>query len=264
VVEVRGNGLALEHCPEDRRLVARVRRRAQVILYSLLTGYRHTGERVHPFFGGNNYINHLRVYQFISQFVDNKEVLDVGCGVGYGTALLSRTASSAVGIDISLEAIREAYRFHSECKFFQMNAEELEFADERFDVVVSTENFEHLPHQSKHLAELARVTRKTGMCFIATPNPELSVGSSNPFHVKENTISELKDLLSSHFRQVEIVEPTMLPTNPEGRAARDERFAKGMHGKLVNPSLEIFGKSVNQTFLSNTHSFNCFVRDPIV
>jgi 2-polyprenyl-3-methyl-5-hydroxy-6-metoxy-1,4-benzoquinol methylase len=245
-------------------VVARLRRRGQAILYYLLTGYRHTGERVHPFFGGNNYINHLRVYQFVRQFIANDEVLDVGCGVGYGTALLGRSAKGAVGIDLSLAAIREAYRYHSECQFFRMNAEELEFANESFDVIVSTENFEHLHNQPKHLAELARVIRKQGFCFIATPNPELSVGSSNPFHVKENTFSELRDLLSTHFSQVEIIEPTNLPTSSEGRAAREERFARGVHGTLVHPNFEIFGKTIDQTYLSNTHSFNCFVREPIL
>ena len=69
--------------------------------------------------------------------------------------------------------------------------------------------------------------------------------------------------LSQGFREVEIVEPTRVPTNPAGRAAHDERFACGEHGKLVTPELEIFGRRVDQTFLSNTHSFHCFARGPI-
>ncbi|MGH9485820.1 MAG: class I SAM-dependent methyltransferase, partial [Terriglobales bacterium] len=132
-----------------------------------------------------------------------------------------------------------------------------------FDIIVSTENFEHLPHQAKHVRELARVVRKDGFCFVATPNPELFIGQNNPFHTKENTYAELRDLLSESFREVEIIEPSRIPANPAGRAAREERFARGEHGKLVTGDLEIFGRRVNQTFLSNTHSFHCFARAPI-
>lgn len=128
---------------------------------------------------------------------------------------------------------------------------------------VSTENFEHLPNQARHVRELARVVRPDGFCFVATPNPELFIGQNNPYHTKEDTYAELNGLLSQSFREVEIVEPTRVPTNPAGRATHEERFARGEHGTLVTPDLQIFGQKVDQTFLSNTHSFHCFVRGPI-
>jgi hypothetical protein len=91
----------------------------------------------------------------------------------------------------------------------------------------------------------------------------LFVGLNNPFHTKENTYSELRDLLLQSFRIVLIIEPTRIPINPVGRAARDERFARGEHGTVVTPNLEVFGRIVDQTFLSNTHSFHCFCQEPI-
>jgi 2-polyprenyl-3-methyl-5-hydroxy-6-metoxy-1,4-benzoquinol methylase len=257
------DGVAHKHIPETRSVLERARRKGQKLLYYLIAGYRVTGERVHPLFADDNFVNHLRVYQYVRQFVANREVLDVGCGVGYGASLLSRFANRVVGIDISLAAIKEAYRFYPECEFFQMDAEDLKFPNESFDVVISTENFEHLANQAKHVAEIARVIRKDGFAFIATPNPELSVGSNNPFHIKENTFSELRELLSSRFRQVEIVEPFHLPQHQDGRAAQEERFSKGERGKVGGPGLEIFGKQVDTRFLSNSHSFHCFVREPI-
>lgn len=253
-----------EHMPNDRSFSGRMRRSAARFFYSLRTGYRFSGERVHPADVSNNFINHLRVYQYVSQFVANKNVLDVGCGVGYGTSFLSRTARYCVGIDFSPIAIREAYRLNPEGIYRLMNAEELTFPNGSFDVVISTENFEHLPHQEKHLIELARVIRKDGFCFIATPNPELTVGEHNKWHVKENTYDELLELLSARFREIEIIEPKLLPTFPSGIAAREKRFAKGAHGAIVNPDLKVFGQKVDQTYLSNSHSFHCFVRDAIL
>jgi 2-polyprenyl-3-methyl-5-hydroxy-6-metoxy-1,4-benzoquinol methylase len=255
--------IPFEHFPGDHSITRRARVKGQKVLYYLLTGYWNTGERLHPFFVTNNYVNHLRVYQYISQFTAGRQVLDVGCGVGYGTALLARNASRAVGIDISQNAVNEAFRLYPAGEFLKMDAENMTFADGSFDVIVSTENFEHLPDQAKHVRELARVVRADGLCFVATPNPELFIGQNNPFHTKENTYSELRDLLSQSFREVEIVEPTRVPANPTGRAAHEERFARGERGTLVTPDLEIFGRKVDQTFLSNTHSFHCFARGPI-
>ncbi|MGH9586875.1 MAG: class I SAM-dependent methyltransferase [Acidobacteriaceae bacterium] len=255
--------IAFEHFPGDQSFARRSRVKAQKVLYYLVTGYWNTGERLHPLFVTNNYVNHLRVYQYISQFTAGKQVLDVGCGVGYGTALLGRTAARCVGIDISQTAVNEAFRLYPFGEFLKMDAENMTFPAESFDVIVSTENFEHLPDQAKHVRELARVVRKDGFCFVATPNPELFVGQNNPFHTKENTYAELRDLLSKCFREVEIVEPTRVPANAAGRAAREERFARGEHGTLVTPDMEIFGRKVDQTFLSNTHSFHCFARGAI-
>jgi 2-polyprenyl-3-methyl-5-hydroxy-6-metoxy-1,4-benzoquinol methylase len=255
--------IAFEHFPGDQSIARRARIKAQKVLYYFLTGYWNTGERLHPFFVTNNYVNHLRVYQYISQFTAGRQVLDVGCGVGYGTALLARNAARAVGIDISQKAVNEAFRLYPAGEFLQMDAEAMSFPDRSFDLIVSTENFEHLPDQARHVRELARLVRPDGFCFVATPNPELFVGQNNPFHTKENTYAELRDLFSLGFREVEIIEPTRIPVNPAGRAAREERFARGEHGTLVTPDLKIFGKKVDQTFLSNTHSFHCFARGPV-
>ncbi len=253
---------AAAYIPGSDSIPQRIRIKAQKVLYYLATGYWNTGERLHPFFVTNNYINHLRVYQYVAQFTRNKQVLDVGCGVGYGTALLSRTAARAVGIDLSQKTVNEAFRLYPAAEFLRMDAEAMTFPPRSFDVIVSTENLEHLPHQAKHVQELARVVREDGMCFIATPNPELFVGLNNPYHTKENTYAELKTLLLEGFREVDIIEPTRVPSNPVGLAARQARFARGEHGTVVTPNLQVFGHTVDQTFLSNSHSFHCFARGP--
>ena len=77
-------------------------RRASRFLYFLRTGYKVDGERVIPDFPDENFRNHLMVYQFAAQFTAGKDVLDVGCGTGYGTALLAKEARSAVGVPTSL------------------------------------------------------------------------------------------------------------------------------------------------------------------
>ncbi|MCA3287519.1 MAG: hypothetical protein ING09_13295 [Roseomonas sp.] len=67
--------------------IRKLARRLSRALYACRHGYQHTGERVNPDFADENFRNHLRFYQFASQFVRGKEVLDCGCGTGYGSAM---------------------------------------------------------------------------------------------------------------------------------------------------------------------------------
>lgn len=229
------------------RLGHLARRLAQNSAYFATTGYWHHSERVNPDFEDANFINHRKVYQFISQCVTGKIVLDVGCGTGYGTAILAEQAKHAIGIDYSSSAIRFAKRRYGKPDFFMMNAQDLRFPDASFDFVFSSENFEHLPNQATHLNELRRVLRKGGICFIATPNPEAFIGQkTSPWHTKENTYDELADLLRQVFSEFVILENSLT--------------AKRNRGLIASDPLVIFDQQLDTTYLSNTHSFFCFAR----
>jgi glycosyltransferase involved in cell wall biosynthesis/predicted RNA methylase len=49
-------------------------------------------------------------YVWASEFCKEKRVLDLGCGAGFGTMILSSTASKCTGLDINREAIKYALR----------------------------------------------------------------------------------------------------------------------------------------------------------
>ena len=153
------------------------------------------------------------------------------------------------GIDISRAAIRFAEKRFKKPIFRVMDAHVLEFPDASFDLVVSTENFEHLRDQRSHLRELRRVLAPGGLCFIAAPNPEMFQGVYNPYHEKENTFAELSQLLKGAFSEFIILE-NMLPHKQDRP-----------HG--VPPDIDplvIFGLEIDKTWLSNTHSFFMFCR----
>src|ERR1700722_5875027 len=68
-----------------------------------------TGERVIPGEVDADLLNeHLARYAFAARLSRRKRVLDAGCGAGYGSAELARTAASVLGIDCSAEAIAYA------------------------------------------------------------------------------------------------------------------------------------------------------------
>jgi ubiquinone/menaquinone biosynthesis C-methylase UbiE len=79
--------------------------------------------------------------------------------------------------------------------------------DREFDVVVSFETIEHLPEvdQDKFVSELARVISDDGLVFVSTPNLVIS-WNKNPYHIKELSLSEFKEVLKKYFPFVVILE----------------------------------------------------------
>ena len=230
-------------------------RKLKKLFYFAKTGYLPTTERVVPDFPDENFQNHLKVYKFARQFAIGKDVLDSGCGTGYGTANLAEVAKSIVGVDISKDALRWAKKRYPTINYREMDVHHLDFPDNSFDFVISTENFEHLSNQSRHTAELARVVRPTGLVIVGSPNPEMTIGEHNRFHAKENSYEELMELFSAEFDSVRIIENLLDPPTEEGRTRREERWARGQKGGSLSPEID-------PTWLHNTHSFSCFLENP--
>lgn len=155
------------------------------------------------------YDEHLVRYHLASQLVDNKIVLDLACGSGYGSKLLAKAgAKEVIGVDIDKQAVAQAKIDHQlvNLRFVVDSAEELaQLADNSVELVTSFETIEHLKNYQAYLKALARVLTADGLALISTPNREV-FGQKNPFHVKEFTRQELQTALEQHFEYVEILE----------------------------------------------------------
>ena len=226
-------------------------------------GYKHSGERVVPDFEDENFRNHFRVYQLAAQFVRDKDVMDCGCGTGYGSAYLAeQSARSVTGIDFSAEAVAycKAHYHDPRLRYLRMDAQKLKFPDASFDFVFSSENFEHLPDGRANVSEIRRVLRPGGLCLIATPNREwFSAGEkpSNPFHIKEYYYEEFRDVLAEFFREVHIFENTLESPSELGRKMKADRVRRGAVGldPKSGPKVTYAGRDVDLELLHNTHSF---------
>jgi 2-polyprenyl-3-methyl-5-hydroxy-6-metoxy-1,4-benzoquinol methylase len=102
-------------------------------------------------------------------------VLEVACGRGGFSSELARAGACVTGCDFSFAAIRVAeaklgVNHRPPVKFIQGDAQNLPFANDSFDVVISCETIEHLPDASKALREMRRVSRPGGRLFLTTPN----------------------------------------------------------------------------------------------
>ncbi len=143
-------------------------------------------------------------------FCEGKEVLDVGCGDGYGSSLLARKAVKVIGIDNCRAAIKHACeRYQAPNLFFQSaDAYQLPFESHSFDVVCSFQVIEHLKYPEKHLQEIERVLNKGGVLLLSTPNRVQFGGEFHlkiPFHYREFIPTELEDLLKGYFAQVSLL-----------------------------------------------------------
>jgi len=147
-------------------------------------------------------------YQYVSQFVSNKSILDVGCGGGYGTEFLSRfTSKKVVGFDVNQCAIRAAKTFFSSEAHLQFTHE---MPQERFDIVTSFQVIEHidsaeLPH---YFRDICSHLQPDGQVFIATPNKNITSHRLKlpimPFHKIEYTPEMLEELLKQYFSHVTV------------------------------------------------------------
>jgi len=232
--------------------------------YTLRTGYWHSGERSCPDFPDEIFVSHSKVYSFASQFCAGKRILDVGCGTGYGTSFLSESADSAIGVDISRQALRYARKHYgnSKTEFLRMRSECLFLGDRRFDFVVSVENFEHLRDHRAGLRNMSRVLVDSGLLLLTTPNPEMFFGTSNPYHTHEFAYDELLQIIQEYFSECLICENLLTPTTEEGRRLREARHQRGAAGVDLTRHPWLWGNRVDTTYLCNTHSFICFARHP--
>lgn len=177
------------------------------------------------------YQRHIARYLFARRQIpdiEQKDVLDLACGFGYGSNMLASKAKSVTGGDISAIPINLAQlkytsgiarKARDNLTFAVMDAQNLSFPANSYDAVVSFETLEHVPEPEKMVSEASRVLKPGEPFIISTPNGELARHKDgkplNPFHVKEYTREEFLGMLKPHFDEIElfgqgILEPDVL------------------------------------------------------
>tara|TARA_R110001583_G_scaffold10069_3_gene46994 strand:- start:923 stop:1528 length:606 start_codon:yes stop_codon:yes gene_type:complete len=97
----------------------------------------------------------------------NKKILDVGCSHGFAVDQLIKLRYNAYGIDIADKAIEYCInRGLVNCKY--SNANNIDFEDDMFDIILSTDTLEHIPTEDidKVINEFNRITKKEAFLFI--------------------------------------------------------------------------------------------------
>ncbi|MGE0217144.1 class I SAM-dependent methyltransferase [Mycolicibacterium sp.] len=162
-----------------------------------------TGERTVPGLTEENYWfrRHEVVYRRLADRCAGRDVLEAGCGEGYGADLIADVARQVIGLDYDESAVAHVRARYPRVDMRHGNLAELPLPDGSVDVVVNFQVIEHLWDQGQFVAECLRVLRPGGLLLMSTPNRiTFSPGRDtpvNPFHTRELNAAELTELLES-------------------------------------------------------------------
>ena len=145
--------------------------------------------------------------------LDNKTVLDWGCGTGFNCEYMRKKfgVKRALGVDISLPTVEFARQSYPECEFEVGDVcdSSLNFGYEQWDYVICCEVFEHVHDVGALLNGIIKHLRPGGYAFLSTPNlPVFSLGHEpspvNQTHIQEYCIEDFSSHLENWFAEVKI------------------------------------------------------------
>ncbi len=137
-------------------------------------------------------------------------VLDVGCGIGYGSKTMAFKAGKVYAIDDSEETIsfaKENYaheRVHYNC--FDVTADDSVFEPMSFDVAVMFEVLEHLQDPVRPFEKIAYATKR--MMILSVPHVSVDLEKSD-FHYRHYTKEDVEKMVEAvgfEIRQCEVLE----------------------------------------------------------
>ncbi len=150
----------------------------------------------------------------------NDRILEIGCGIGSIVSELSGQGYDITGTDISSQAIEYGLKKYGDIKLQVQPAEELQFEDRTFDIVLSFDLFEHIARVDRHISEVHRVLKEGGSYLFQTPNKYSNVIFETLYHKSLkwrrahpslHTPGQLKRRLARHGFQTQFVK--MNPVN---------------------------------------------------
>lgn len=152
-----------------------------------------TGERqVAPSLDGIRR-DHVARYEWAAGRIGGPaRIVDVACGIGYGSKILAQAGHTVLGIDRDADAVRYGRKFHrhAQSQLEQGDVQELRDIGEA-DVAVSFETIEHLPQPEKLLRAV-----NAPLLLASVPNEDVFPWEGHAFHFRHYTRDEFEQLLN--------------------------------------------------------------------
>lgn len=151
---------------------------------------------------------HVNRYKWAASCLEEGDaVLDVGCGSGYGDAILMGKASSVVGVDKEKEAIdyaKNALRERKENRIRYIQKDILHgIAADGFSAAVCLEMIEHVDREDQMIVlnNIYLALNPGGLLLISTPRK--GTEALTEFHKHELTREDFVDVLETSGFKVE-------------------------------------------------------------
>lgn len=113
------------------------------------------------------------IRKLIPTHTKSMKILEVGCGRGWMTDLLTQYGE-AEGIDPVKEVIKYARKLYPKINFQSGYIDKLTTAGKKFDLIVTSEVIEHVPHnlKNKFIKDLNALLLTDGFLIVTTPRKE--------------------------------------------------------------------------------------------
>lgn len=161
--------------------------------YNLLADYYHKKEKYWDSFEKD------KVLPLLGD-VKNKKILDVGAGTGRLALRLAKAGAEVTALDVSEKMLE---KIKIEIGKVVGDAENLEFANESFDIVIATFLIVHLRDLRRFFDEVYRVLKTSGMFLVTNINqrkaPEIKTAQGlaeveSYYHRPEAVVEELEEM----------------------------------------------------------------------
>jgi len=198
----------------------------------------------------------LSMSTYISRKFPNfkpKRILDLGCTIGHNTLPWKQTYPDAevIGIDVAAGGLKygaaRAKLQGVDATFRQMNAEQLDFPDESFDLVFSSMFLHELSLKSigRVFAEIRRVLRPDGLMLHMELPPNTQMGPFEGFYLDWDCYYNVEPFYKA-FRDQE-------PSELSSRAG----FKPDRYFQFVVPSIGSYGEAaIADAIAAETHTVN--------
>ncbi|MEN8120730.1 MAG: class I SAM-dependent methyltransferase [Bacteroidota bacterium] len=111
---------------------------------------------------------------FPFQDIKNKKVLDIGCGTGRLTRILSQNGGIVSGIDISEQMLKIARKNDPKSNYqIYIANRAFPFKDDSFDFITSNLVLEHVEDLLFFFGEIVRISKKTSVIYISAMHPAM-------------------------------------------------------------------------------------------
>ncbi|MCX6171910.1 MAG: class I SAM-dependent methyltransferase [Flavobacterium sp.] len=148
--------------------------------------------------------HHIDRYLIATKYVENKLVLDIACGSGYGTYIIASKgkANKVIGVDLNEDAIQYGNYKYKNDSVERLVGDATNFKyKNKFDVVVSFETIEHIKNYNLFIENLYNNLNYGGLLIISTPiNKITTTKLINPYHEIEWSFFDFHDLFLDKFK----------------------------------------------------------------
>ena len=149
---------------------------------------------------------HTQRYQLAQKYVrENSDVLDFGCGIGYGSFLLSAYSKSVIGVEKDKETVEHARKWFCRDNITYINDDKIPIGP-KFHLISAFEVIEHVEDGPSLVKQFHDVLYPSGTLVVSVPDETFVPFSQekHEFHHRHYTALQLKELLEGAGFKIEL------------------------------------------------------------